>query len=399
MNSIELLAPAGDMEGIHTALKYGADAIYCGGPFLQLRAESASFDIETLKLAAETVHDKGKKIFVTVNSFPESKEIELLGEYAKNLKDIGIDAVIVSDIGAISEIQAKAPSLEIHLSTQANCMNYKAAEVYHNLGVKRIVLARELSIEKIAEIREKAPKELDFEAFVHGAMCMSYSGRCLISSFLTGRSANRGECTQSCRWKYRLTEEQRPGEYFEVEESEGGTAILSSKELCCIEFLEALSTAGVMSFKIEGRMRTPYSIGIAVNAYRMAMDGNASIDDIKRELETTSHRPYCSGFYLNDPKALEPDTKGYVQNWSFIAKTTEPSQKGFVNIQTRNHFRKGDAVEIVSPGKIGRPFIIESLTNSDGEEVQLSNTPMRSFKINCPYDVFEGDLIRKKIKA
>lgn len=399
MNHIELLAPAGDMEGIHTALKYGADALYCGGPFLQLRAESASFDIETLKIAAETVHSKGKKIFVTVNSFPQSSEIEKLGAYAKKLREIGIDAVIVSDIGAISEIKNKVPDLEIHLSTQANCMNHKSAQVYYNLGVKRIVLARELSIEQIAEIRAKTPKDLDLEAFVHGAMCMSYSGRCLISSFLTGRSANRGECTQSCRWNYRLTEEKRPGEYFEIEESEGGTAILSSKELCCVEFLKKLALAGIVSFKIEGRMRTPYSIGIAVNAYRMAMDGNVSIDEIKRELDTTSHRPYCSGFYLNDPQALEPDTKGYVRDWIFIAKTTQDSQDGFVEIQTRNHFRKGDTAEIISPGKTGRSFTIEHITNNKGENLPLSNTPMRILKINCPHDVLEGDLIRKKVKS
>ena len=397
MNHIELLAPAGDLEGIHTALKYGADAIYCGGPFLQLRAESAGFDMETLKLAVDTAHSRGKKLFVTVNSFPQSNEIDLLGDYASTLKQIGVDAVIVSDIGAISEIKAKAPDLDIHLSTQANCMNYKSAEVYYSLGVKRIVLARELSIESIAEIRSKTPKGLELEAFVHGAMCMSYSGRCLISSFLTGRSANRGECTQSCRWNYRITEEKRPGEYFEIEESAGGTAILSSKELCCIGFLDQLEQAGITSFKIEGRMRTPYSIGIAVNAYRMAMDGSASIEEIQKELDTTSHRPYCSGFYLNDPGALAPDTKGYVRDWIFIAKASDASQNGFVTIQTRNHFRKGDFVEIVSPGKAGRAFQIDTITDAKGQSLALSNTPMRSLIINCPYDVFAGDLIRKRI--
>lgn len=397
MNKIELLAPAGDMEGIHTALKYGADAIYCGGPFLQLRAESAGFEIDTLKSAATTVHEKGKKLFVTVNSFPKSSEIKQLEEYASALYKAGIDAVIVSDIGAISAIKEKVPELEIHLSTQANCMNYKSAEIYYKLGVKRIVLARELSIEEIAQIRAKAPDGLELEAFVHGAMCMSYSGRCLISSFLTGRSANRGECTQSCRWNYRLTEEKRPGEYFDIEESPGGTAILSSKELCCIDFLDKLAQAGVTSFKIEGRMRTPYSIGIAVNAYRMAMDGSAPIEELKKELDTTSHRPYCSGFYLNDPKALAPDTKGYVRDWIFIAKTTEASQNGFVKIQTRNHFRKGDLVEVVSPGKTGKAFTIDSIINSSGESLQLSNTPMRSLIINCPHKVLEGDLIRKRL--
>jgi len=398
MNHIELLAPIGDMEGLHTALKYGADAVYCGGPFLQLRAESSGFDIEALQLAANTVHSKGKKLFVTVNSFPENLEIERLGRYALTLHEIGIDAVIVSDIGAICEIKNTAPDLEVHLSTQANCMNYKSAEVYHKLGVKRIVLARELSIESIAEIRAKTPPTLEMEAFVHGAMCMSYSGRCLISSFLTGRSANRGECTQSCRWNYRLTEEKRPGEYFEIEESAGGTAILSSKELCCIEFLDKLAAAGITSFKIEGRMRTPYSIGVTVNAYRMAMDGHSSMEEIKRELDTTSHRPYCSGFYLNDPMALAPDTRGYVRDWLFIATAVEDSPPGTAVIRSRNRFALGDLLEVVSPGSVGKPFQIHRIRDDTGKDLAFSNVPMRCLHIDCPYPVQEGDLFRKPSK-
>ena len=396
MNKPELLAPAGDMEGVLTALKYGADAVYCGGSFMQLRAGSAGFDADTLTKAVSTVHAAGKRIYVTVNSFANNNEIPLLGEYARTLYETGADAVIVSDIGAIAEIKSSVPDLEVHLSTQANCMNYKAAEVYYNLGVKRIVLARELSIEKIAELRSKAPKGLELEAFVHGAMCMSYSGRCLISAFLTGRSGNRGECTQSCRWSYHLSEEKRPGEYFEIEESENGTAILSSKELCCIEFLDKLQEAGISSFKIEGRMRTPYFIGITVNAYRMAIDNAAPISLLKNELDTTSHRPYCSGFYLGDSSALAPDTGGYVRDWTFIATALEPSKDGYVSIQTRNYFRVGDTLEVVSPGKTGKPFIVAQMIDAEGKEQTVSNTPMRVFRINAPQGILPGDLFRKR---
>lgn len=396
MTKPELLAPAGDMEGIKTALKYGADAIYCGGPFMQLRASSAGFNEETLAQAVAQVHLEGKRIYVTVNSFADNSDIPLLGDYARRLKEIGIDAIIVSDIGALCEIKSSVPDLEIHLSTQANCMNYKAAETYYNLGVKRIVLARELSLDKIAELRARTPKALELEAFVHGAMCMSYSGRCLISAFLTGRSANRGECTQSCRWSYHLVEEKRPGESFEIQESEHGTAILSSKELCCVEFLDRLQEAGISSFKIEGRMRTPYFTGITVNAYRMAIDGSAPMEAVKRELETTSHRPYCSGFYLSDPAALAPDTGGYVRDWIFIAVALEASSDGFVTVQTRNHFRVGDTVEVITPGKTGKAFTVCSMTDADGKEQTVSSTPMRVLRINGPEGILPGDLFRKK---
>ena len=246
----ELLAPSGDIETVKTALRYGADAIYLGGPMMQMRAASAGFTWETLEEASGLIHDAGKKMYVTVNIFPNNLEIPMLGDYTKRLADLGADALIVSDIGAITEIKEKNPDIEIHLSTQANCMNYKAAQVYYNLGVKRIVLARELSIEKIAQLREKIPADLQLEAFIHGAMCMSYSGRCMISAFTTGRSANRGQCAQSCRWKYYLMEEKRPGEFFEVQESENGMEILSSKELCCVDLLDDLEKAGVCSFKI-----------------------------------------------------------------------------------------------------------------------------------------------------
>lgn len=398
MKQPELLAPASDMEGALIALRYGADALFCGGPMLQLRADTAGMDEETLSCVAHAVHKRGKKLYVTVNSFVYSSEISCLASYAGLLQSIGADALIVSDIGALSEIKEAVPDMELHLSTQANCMNWRAARVYYDLGVRRIVLARELSITQIAEIRKNIPEDLELEAFVHGAMCMSYSGRCLISSFLTGRSANRGDCTQSCRWSYRLTEEKRPGEYFPVTEDKSGTAILSSKELCCISFLDQLRDAGVSCFKIEGRMRTPYSIGVTVNAYRMALDGAASEAELRRELDTTSHRPYCSGFYLEKPEALAPDITGYVRDWLFVATAMQDAAEGVVIIQTRNRFAVGDTLEVLSSGKTGRPFKVTRMLDEAGENLPLSNIPMRILTIDCPYDVQQGDLFRKSVK-
>ncbi|MBQ6013117.1 MAG: U32 family peptidase [Firmicutes bacterium] len=395
LRNIELLAPAGDMEGIQTAVRYGADAVYCGGPFMQLRASKVGFSEEDLWNAASHVHAFGKKIYTTVNCFANNDEIPLLGDYAQRLYDIGIDAIIVSDIGAIAEIKEKCPDMEIHLSTQANCMNYRAAGVYYNMGVARIVLARELSIEKIAELSAKAPRGLELEAFIHGAMCMSYSGRCLLSAYLAGRSGNRGECAQSCRWNYYLMEEKRPGEYYQVIEDEKGSGILSSKELCCVDILDMLAEAGISSFKIEGRMRTPYSIGTTVNAYRMAMDGTAGLEDIHKELDTSSHRPWCTGFYLGDPESIAPDTQGYIRDWLFIGSAAADEAGGSVKLLTRNPFKVGDTLEVVSPGMPGRPFIVTSIVTEDGESIQRSASPMKTMTINCPAGVTAGDLFRR----
>lgn len=397
LKKLELLAPAGDMEGLLTALKFGADAIYCGGPFMQLRAASAGFSMEALAEAASSVHEAGKKIYVTVNSFARSDEIALLGDYAKRLCDIGIDAVIVSDIGALAEIKERCPELEVHISTQANTMNYKAAELYYNIGAKRIVLARELSIEEIAELRAKAPKGLELEAFVHGAMCMSYSGRCLLSAYLTGRSGNRGECAQSCRWNYYLMEEKRPGEYYKIEEDEKGSTILSSKELCAIELMGQLVEAGVSSFKIEGRMRTPFYTATVVNAYKMAMNGDCSMEELRAELDTVSHRSFTTGFYVGDASALQPDNNGYLREYLFIGTVKEDASSGSAVIETRNPFQTGDELELLSPGMLGRRFRLERMINGEGEAVSRSNTPMRLMTINMPYDAKAGDILRLKL--
>ena len=392
----ELLAPAGDMEAVRTALRFGADAIYLGGPFMQLRASAAGFDEEKLTEASQLIHAAGKKLYVTVNCFANNDEIPRLGEYCSFLKDIGADGVIVSDLGAVAEIKARVPDLPIIVSTQANCTNYRTAQVYYDMGVSRIVLARELSLEKIAQIRENTPADLELEDFIHGAMCMSYSGRCMLSSFLAGRSGNRGQCAQTCRWNYYLMEEKRPGEFFKVEEDERGMAILSSKEMCCADILDRLAAAGICSFKIEGRMRTPFYIGTVVNAYRMLIDGKITPQQARAELETTSHRPFCTGFYLGDPESISPDTKGYIRDWLFVATALEDSCGGKLKIETRNPFAMGDELEVLSPGKLPARFKVESIEAPEGESMQRSATPMRVLTINAPDGILAQDLLRKK---
>ena len=401
LKQIELLAPAGDMEGVRTVIKYGADAVYCGGPFMQLRADKVGFSMEDLADAADFIHYAGKKLYVTVNCFAKNEEIAEIGSYAAELKNLGADAVIVSDLGAICEIRERVPELEIHLSTQANCTNYKSAGLYARLGVKRIVLARELSLEEIARLRELAPEEIELECFVHGAMCMSYSGRCLLSSYMTGRSGNRGKCAQSCRWNYYLMEEKRPGEYFKIDEDDRGTTILSSKELCCIGILNRLAAAGVCSFKIEGRMRTPYSIGTVVNAYRMVMDGRADMSNpsdaaaVYRELDSVSHRPFGTGFYLGDPESLATDSEGYLKSSLFVGSALGHSRNGEVEILTRNPFEVGDELEVLTPGNFGKAFKLEKIVTEEGESIDRSCVPMRRMVINAPDGVEEGDLIRR----
>ena len=391
LKNIELLMPSGDLECVETAIRYGADAVYLGGPFMQMRAEHVGFGMEEVAEACSKLHNAGKKLYVTVNCFANNDEIPRLGDYAKELYDIGVNAIIVSDIGAIAEIKGKCPEMEIHLSTQANCMNYKAAEVYYNMGVKRIVLARELSLVQIAQIAENKPKDLELEAFIHGAMCMSYSGRCMLSAFLTGRSGNRGECAQVCRWNYYLMEEKRPGEYFPVIESDRGMTILSSKELCCVDILDKLAEAGVVSFKVEGRMRTPFYVGTVANAYRALMDGKITKEEAREELNNVSHRPYCTGFYEGQPSQIAPDDNGYIRDALYVGNVSDNGK-----IVTRNAFDLGDELEVLTPGKVGKKFKVEKITDAQGNSLERSSHPMDIIEIDLPDGVLQGDIIRKR---
>lgn len=392
----EILAPAGDMECLETAIRFGADAVYCGGDFMQLRSAKVGFTRDNLRSAAEYVHSHGKKLYVTVNCFAKNDELPLLRDYAKFLYDAGADAAIISDIGALSVMKESCPELTAHISTQANCMNYASANAYYNMGASRVVLAREMSIPEIADLRANTPRELEIEAFVHGAMCMSYSGRCLISSYMNNRSGNRGECTQPCRWNYYLMEQKRPNEFFEVIEDSGTTAILSSMDMNCISFLDKLTEAGVMSFKIEGRMKTPYYVATVVNAYRRAVDGYSDTAVLENELNSISHRPYSSGFYFGELKKNTFNDGLYHADAKFIG-IVKSYRDGEAEIEQRNAFSVGDRLEILSPYSIGESFVVESISDSLGERVETAKLVQEIVKVNVPQELREGDILRRKI--
>lgn len=392
----ELLAPVGDPERLEAALRFGADAVYLGGPLLQLRSDTVGFSMEALQQAVKTVHARNKKIYVTVNSFTNDDEIDAVRDYARALYEMGVDALIVSDIGTIATIRESVPEIDIHLSTQANCMNAAAAGVYYRMGVKRIVLAREMSLEQIRVFRQKVPADMEIEAFVHGAMCMAYSGRCFISAYMAGRSGNRGECTQPCRWRYHLVEQKRPNEFFPVEEDEKGTTLLSSRDLRCVEFLDELSSAGVCSFKIEGRMKSPYYVATVVNAYRHAIDKTAPMEALLHELDCISHRPYSSGFYFGQMRRYVPDDDmAYHQDKVFagVVKAVEGTR---ITVEQRNRFCVGDVLEIVSPQTIGNAFAVQNMRDDEGQAIEAAPHPMQLVSIDCPFPVSPGDILRKR---
>ncbi|MCD7775410.1 MAG: U32 family peptidase [Clostridiales bacterium] len=393
----ELLSPAGSPETLKTALYFGADAVYIGGSFMQMRADIAGFSDEELSNAVELVHSKGKKLYVAANCFARNDEISKLRDYAKFLSFSGVDGVIVSDLGVLAVMKEAAAELPVHISTQANIQNYKTAEVYYNFGAKRVVLGREMTLEQIAALREMTPKELEIECFVHGAMCMSYSGRCLISSFLTGKSGNRGDCTQPCRWMYNIVEEKRPGQHFTVIEDNGSSAILSSHDLNCIEFLDQIALAGVTSFKIEGRMKSPYYVATVTNAYRQRMDGTASIESLKSELECASHRPYSSGFYFGDLKYDHSNDGLYRQSCKFMGIVLEDEGNGRFKVEMRNRFSVGDTLEILSPHSSGQSFKVESIIDKDGNSRETAHIPREVLSIRSDTQLHEGDILRKRI--
>ena len=396
MKNCELLAPAGSPEALQTALHFGADAVYLGGPMLQLRAESAGFDFEQLQKAAQNVHALGKKMYVTVNCFAENGEIDALEEYGKNLLAAGADAAIVSDLGVLAQLRETVPELELHVSTQANCLNYKAAATWHKLGAKRVVLGREMRLDDIKRLRDQTPDTLEIEAFVHGAMCMAYSGRCLLSSYISHRSGNRGDCTQPCRWNYYLVEEKRPNMYLPVVEEAGATAVLSSADLKCIEFLDDLAAAGVTSFKIEGRMKTAYYVATVVNAYRHAMDNSAPLEVCEAELLCASHRPFDSGFYFGNV-AKDPNNDGlYRSDCQFTARVLEV-KNGLATVEMRNRFAVGDTLEILSPASLGQSFTVTRIFDMKGTPRDSAHLVQEQLQIVCPHPLQAGDFLRKRV--
>ena len=403
---IELLEPAGDLEKLKTAIIYGADAVYFGGEMFSLRAGAGNLTIDEIKEAMDFVHEHNAKGYMTMNIYPHNEDIEPLRAYIERLKDIPIDAFIVSDPGVICLLKDIIPGVEIHLSTQANTTNYLTANYWASQGVTRIVTAREMSIKDIAVLRQKLPENIEIESFVHGAMCISYSGRCLLSNFMTGRDANHGACTHPCRWKYALVEQQRPGEYYPIEEDSRGSYILNSRDLCMIDHIPELAEAGVMSFKIEGRMKSMYYVATIVSAYRAAIDSylsdpeNYTYDDSYfRELCKASHREFTHGFYFNKPTDKDQNylTSDYTRDYSFVGLVKEEADsEGYTLVEQRNKFSVGDTIEIFGPRTPFYEEVIKEILNEDGESIESAPHPQQKLRIRFDRNPGKDFILRKK---
>ena len=391
---MELLAPAGNFDKLVTAVHYGADAVYFSGKKFGLRAFAGNFDEDEIFKAMDYLHERGKKGYVTLNIVAKDEDFVGLDDYLKLLIDAKVDGLIVSDVGLIYYIRKNFPSLNVHVSTQANVNNSQSAKFFADLGCTRIVLARELSLEDIKKMHQTLGDKIELEAFVHGAMCISYSGRCLLSNYLTGRDSNRGACVQACRWKYYIREENRQDE-LPIEEDERGTYILNSKDMCLIDHLKELEEAGIASLKIEGRMKSDYYVASVVNAYRRALDGFSDYDVLHNELEKTSHRRYTTGFYFGaeDKEYLESSMP--VQTYVFIAKVVEDAKEGQVKVEMRNRFRVGDILEVLSPdGNFLKTITISKIIDSKDEEIEDAKRVQEIITINCPYSLKVGDILR-----
>ena len=383
----ELLAPAGDMERLKMALAYGADAVYLAGDTFGMRAFAGNFDRQELGSAVALAHGKGVKVHVTCNTMARNHEIARLPEYLEYLNEIGVDAVIGADVAVLALCKRHAPDLKVHVSTQAGVTNYEMARTWYDMGASRVILARELSLDEIRELRAKTPKELEIEAFVHGAMCVSYSGRCLLSNYMTGRDASRGACAQPCRYQYALMEEKRPGEYFPVYEENGETFILNSRDMCMIDHVPELMEAGLDSLKIEGRAKSAYYAAITTAAYRHAIDAAAEgkpMDPVWRdEVEKVSHRHYSTGFYYGYPGQYT-DSARYIRNWQVLAVVTHCDSEGNATLSLRNKFAAGDEVEVVGPGTAAVSFRAPVMRDGDGFELTEPKNPQMVFHMKLP---------------
>lgn len=403
----ELLAPAGDLEKLKTAIIYGADAVYFGGEMFSLRAGAGNLTIDEMKEGVAFAHERGKRCYLTINIFAHNEDIEPLTQYLMDIKDIGLDAFIVSDPGIIDLIQEIIPGAEIHLSTQANMTNYRTANFWHKMGVERLVLARELTFKEIIEIRKNIPEDMELEAFVHGAMCISYSGRCLLSNFMIERDANRGACAHPCRWKYALVEEKRPGEYYPVEEDERGTYILNSRDLCMIEHLPEIIKSGIMSAKIEGRMKSVFYVATIVHAYRKAID--AYFADPENyvfnpewmdELKKVSHREFTTGFYFDKPtnKDQNYQTSAYTRDYSFVGVVREYDEDtGYAVIEQRNKMSVGEEIEVFGPDiEFFAMNITEMYDETSGEPIESAPHPQQIIRMKMARPVKPNYILRKK---
>ena len=406
MSKIELLAPAGNLERLQVALQYGADAVYMAGKKFGLRAFAENFDEDGLVNAVNYAHNLGKKVYVTVNIFANNDDIDALGSYFKYLEQIGADAAIVSDLGVLAVARESAPNLPIHISTQANTCNYSAAKMWHKLGASRIILAREVSLDGIKRIRDEVGADLELEAFVHGAMCMSYSGRCLLSNFMTGRGANHGECAQPCRWNYYVMEEKRQGELMQLMEDERGSYVFNANDLCMIEYIPQLALAGISSFKIEGRMKTVNYTATVTKQYREALDrfeadpNSYEFDNYwLEELDKASHRPFSTGFFFGKPseKSQCYDSSVYLRDYGFIGKVIGyDNDKKLVKIEQRNHFKLGETVEIMPPKGKHITLTLSEMFNEDFEPITVAPHPQQTVYIPFDEAIEQNSIMRRK---
>ncbi len=400
MKKIELLSPAGDMEQLKMSILYGADAVYLAGTSFGMRSFAGNFSRSELPKAVALAHSQGVKVHVTVNTMPRNEEVIQLPEYLEQLDSAGVDALILADLGAFTLAGKYAPHCQRHISTQQSIANYACAQSWYDLGAQRVVLARELSLSEIAEIRARVSKELELETFGHGAMCVSYSGRCLLSNYMTGRDSNRGACAQPCRYQYALMEEKRPGEYFPVFEDEKGTYIMNSRDMCMIDHLDDLQNAGVDCIKLEGRAKSPYYAAIVTGAYRHCIDAVSQglpLDPVWRdEVEHISHRIYSTGFYYGQPGQYTENSR-YIRQWQIVAIVESCDETGLAKCSLRNKFRKGDPLECVGPDT--RPFALAAgeMSTPEGEALEEPRTPQMEFFMQLPKKVPAMSILRRSV--
>ena len=404
----EILSPAGNFEKMRAAILYGADAVYLAGSRFGMRAAADNFTVDELRCAVAYAHERGVKVYLTLNTMPREDEYPALRDYLTELSDVSIDAMIIADVGVLFLVKEILPEMEIHISTQANAVSAAACLAWYRLGAKRVVLARELTLEEIKAIRAAVPDDLELECFIHGSMCISYSGRCLLSNHVIGRDANRGMCAQPCRWNYtfraEIVEEKRPDTVITLEEMGGETFMMASRDTCTIEHVPELIEAGIDSFKIEGRMKSAYYTAVVTNTYRMAFDsyfsGNYKYDPAwYRELESVSHRDYATGYYYSDSHtdANLASNNGYIKDKAYLAVVEAYDEKtGEATLTQRNKMCVGDEIELVTPGSVGRALIVTPLLNENREPIEATSHPYMKFYMQMPFAVKAGDIIRAK---
>lgn len=400
---VELLSPAGDMERLRMALTFGANAVYLAGQRYGMRGACANFDEAELRQAVALCHEKQVRVHVTVNTLPRDDEMADMPDYLAQLDDVGVDALIVADLGVFNLAKRYAPHCELHVSTQTGIVNSATAAGWYDLGAKRVVLAREMSLQEIIRLREHTPKELEIETFIHGSMCVSFSGRCLLSNYMTGRDGNRGVCAQPCRWKYALMEEKRPGQYFPIFETEQGTYIMNSRDLCMIDHIPALLEAGIDALKIEGRNKSSYYTAIITNAYQHAIAaaeaGKPLAPIWREEVEKVSHRNYYTGFYFGIPGNSQfYDESRYIRDWQISAFVISCDAAGNAVVSQRNRFFVGDELELITPDAEPSAFVVAEMRDEEGNQIEACPRPQQLVRLKLPHPAPENSILRRHVR-